>query len=73
MSIYKHKVKKTKLKSCPFCGCKPTIVRGLFDGSCIRIECLSKRCRINPGGYTTSNELIDEAIKTWNIRKEKNE
>jgi len=57
---------KTKLKPCPFCGEKPTMIDNVHFDDNWGIECLNEDCPVNCTTFSPEKVL---AIKAWNTRK----
>ena len=59
------KVRKIRLKRCPFCKCKASLWKDEHDGY-FYAGCLGNFCAISP--WTSGQPTEQEAAETWNYR-----
>ena len=56
-----------ELKPCPFCGAKP-IIRQWPISNKLYVECINRKCKINPSTELKGWENINSHIDAWNRR-----
>lgn len=56
-----------KLKPCPFCGTEP-VIRQWPGTNTLYIECINKKCKMNPSTGLQRWSKIEVHIEAWNRR-----